>query len=160
MKTKLFLMLTISVAGILILPGCAKKQGCTNATATNYDADAEEDDGSCTYGVDLFEGNYSGTETVRKASDNSLVETKNVVFSIVKISDTQIKVIDFNAGDCDITANVSGSSFVGTTSSGCPWINSFAGSLNGNSLTYTYVNEDYTPGVQLIVNVSGTLTKL
>ncbi len=34
------------LAGSLVFTGC-KKEGCTNEAATNYDADAKEDDGSC-----------------------------------------------------------------------------------------------------------------
>ena len=32
-----------------LMVGCAKKEGCIDNTATNYDAEAEEDDGSCKY---------------------------------------------------------------------------------------------------------------
>jgi len=32
-----------------MISGCAKKQGCTFSDANNYDASAEEDDGSCIF---------------------------------------------------------------------------------------------------------------
>ncbi|UTW63856.1 DUF4625 domain-containing protein [bacterium SCSIO 12741] len=44
MKKVLFYLLSAT----LVLSAC-KKEGCTDANATNYDADAKTDDGSCTY---------------------------------------------------------------------------------------------------------------
>jgi len=47
--------ITTTALGILCLVSmtfimsCSKKEGCTDATATNYDAEAEEDDGSCVH---------------------------------------------------------------------------------------------------------------
>ena len=38
----------LATAMLFVLTGC-KKEGCTDSTATNYDADAKKDDGSCTY---------------------------------------------------------------------------------------------------------------
>jgi hypothetical protein len=39
----------IATAMLFVLTGCKKEQGCKDPLATNYNADAEEDDGSCTY---------------------------------------------------------------------------------------------------------------
>jgi hypothetical protein len=38
----------LATAMLFVLTGC-KKEGCTDSTATNYDADAKKDDGSCTF---------------------------------------------------------------------------------------------------------------
>ncbi len=42
------IFLTLALAG-LSLTSCKKEEGCTDPTATNYNADAEVDDGSCAY---------------------------------------------------------------------------------------------------------------
>ena len=47
MKKILYLFLAVS----FIFTACKKEEGCTDATATNYNADAEDDDGSCTYSI-------------------------------------------------------------------------------------------------------------
>ena len=44
-KQTLFLML----AGAMFIVSCKKKEGCTDPTATNYDAEAETDNGTCNY---------------------------------------------------------------------------------------------------------------
>lgn len=47
MRTKLFITLAIA-AGTFAFSGC-QKEGCTDSSALNYDADAKKDDGSCLY---------------------------------------------------------------------------------------------------------------
>jgi hypothetical protein len=36
---------------VLLVSSCKKQEGCTNPTAINYNSDAENDDGSCTYTI-------------------------------------------------------------------------------------------------------------
>tara|TARA_Y100000766_G_C18891831_1_gene598919 strand:- start:289 stop:1068 length:780 start_codon:yes stop_codon:yes gene_type:complete len=51
--------------GLLTFAGCSKDEGCTDILATNYDSEAEEDDGSCTYAATTTTstGSTSGGET-------------------------------------------------------------------------------------------------
>ena len=52
MKISKNLLIAVAVGGMTIFTtGCAKEEGCTDPLATNFNADAEEDDGSCEYAV-------------------------------------------------------------------------------------------------------------
>lgn len=65
MKRKYLSFIAIAglAASIAVLPSCNKKEGCTDPTAANYDSDAEEDNGSCTYDDAVKSGTLSGDET-------------------------------------------------------------------------------------------------
>jgi hypothetical protein len=47
MKKLIYTLIAVS----FIFTACKKEEGCTDAIATNYNADAEDDDGSCAYGL-------------------------------------------------------------------------------------------------------------
>ncbi len=44
----MILMLVVTFSSTALFTSC-KKEGCTDSTATNYDEDADDDDGSCVY---------------------------------------------------------------------------------------------------------------
>ncbi|WP_107037287.1 hypothetical protein [Brumimicrobium mesophilum] len=65
--TKLITLTSLLCLGLTI--SSCKKEGCTDATATNYSSDAEKDDGSCVYAQNppagnLIDGNRFATFTI------------------------------------------------------------------------------------------------
>lgn len=67
--------LLIALLGLLIGGGtvsCNKQEGCTDPSATNYDPDAEEDDGSCKYpDDDNNNDNNNGGDATKRVSDHT-----------------------------------------------------------------------------------------
>ncbi|MEO8066309.1 MAG: hypothetical protein ABI599_01325 [Flavobacteriales bacterium] len=61
-KTQLFSVIALS-ALMATMPACKKKEGCTDPSALNYDADADNDDGSCTYATPSNTTTLSGSIT-------------------------------------------------------------------------------------------------
>lgn len=49
MKMKKISIIMLMGVSILMINGCAKKKGCTDSSAVNFDSSAQKDDGSCTY---------------------------------------------------------------------------------------------------------------
>lgn len=70
MKTKNLLLVTAITLGMgSVLTSCSKEEGCTDSTAENFNANAEKDDGSCTYATDPTP--VTPVETTITVSDNT-----------------------------------------------------------------------------------------
>lgn len=66
MKTKeikVILGAAICLAVVGGMTSCTKKEGCTDPTALNYDADAQEDNGTCEYDDAIKSGELTTSET-------------------------------------------------------------------------------------------------
>ena len=116
MKNSILILLFVS-----LLLSCEDKDppkvsGCTNPLATNYNPDAEVDDGTCTivgcldqgainydananvdsgecmYRKDLFIGTYRGNTECDNPLINALVDTQEVVFTITELPGENNKV--------------------------------------------------------------------
>jgi len=84
-KVKLILVTVLFTA--LVFNTSCKREGCTDADATNYDEKAKEDDGSCTYKAGLviwWNQSFSedwlddGCNTVKVYFDGTLIDSKAI----------------------------------------------------------------------------------
>ena len=80
MKKLLYLFLAVS----FIFTACKKEQGCIDPIATNYNADAEEDDGSCTYGiVGVWKPtSVSGTSSMTATVSGQIINSSDTTFTM------------------------------------------------------------------------------
>jgi len=84
MKKIFYLLLVLS----FVFTSCKKEEGCMDTMATNYNADAEEDDGSCLFSV------AGGTWTTQSIASNG---TMTVSMMGIPILDSTISYIETNA---------------------------------------------------------------
>jgi hypothetical protein len=77
-------LLAFAMVTTIVIPSCAT-EGCTDATAENYDAKADSDDGNCIYSSDPFLGKWDFYDSVQ-AGPGSL----NFVFDELRLLDIRV----------------------------------------------------------------------
>lgn len=91
---------TLLLAGIIAFSGgiisCKKEQGCMDSKATNYSADAEEDDGSCTFATTTTTGTTTVTDTTTTGGTTTTTTdtTTTVTDTTTTVTDTTTTVVD------------------------------------------------------------------
>ncbi len=94
MKRKLTLVVAIVVGSLMTTLTSCKKEGCTDATANNFDAEANEDDGSCTFDP-IDESVVMISENI---TANTTWETGNVYILTDRIAVTAGAVLTIEPG--------------------------------------------------------------
>lgn len=148
--------------GTVSMTSCGKVEGCTDPAASNYDADATDDDGSCTYCgcTDNTANNYDATATCDNGSctydreaffgtyatnETCTSGTYSYSMTIAAGSQNTVTIILTNLGNFSnnvLNATVSGTTL--TIPSQTLTIQGTAvafvgqGTLNGNTLTINY----------------------
>ena len=80
MKKLIYTFLAVS----MIFTACKKEEGCTDAIATNYNADAEDDDNSCIYSIvgAWSPTSISGTQSMSVTVMGQIVDSFDTTFTM------------------------------------------------------------------------------
>jgi hypothetical protein len=138
--------------------------GCTDATAMNYNAAATQNDNSCTYAADNYAGNYTVAEVCTSGEypyEQEITSSGNTI--------TLVNAFGWSAGpDNNVTITVSGDSFnesgIATIIEGgdgtqYPGAFDLQGQLSGNTLVVAYtIYLDLGEGLAVYDECEATMT--
>ncbi|MBL4667852.1 MAG: hypothetical protein JKY30_01140 [Flavobacteriales bacterium] len=122
MKKVKQLLIAITIGFFAITTtSCSKEEGCTDITATNYDSEAGEDDGSCTFNGKVTFWQYSGdsfnTTTVTvNGTTKSITEDITTTSGPSECSTSGTAIFEFPTGTYTYTASESGTNNTWTSS--------------------------------------------
>ena len=131
-KTSLLFMLLVSIT--LLSISCKDKEtsGCTDPAAENYDADADNDDGTCTYAREKFLGTYNANENCDSGNwtySSTISESSSSIDMII--------ISDFGDWNQNVKATINGDNVtINDIQGGISF--SGSGNINGNTLTIIY----------------------
>lgn len=126
--------------GASTITSCGKK-GCTDAEATNYDADATEDDASCTFLRDQYLGTYNMTDQCTSVSSGPFTYVLTITEGTgSKLKINLVKLSNYTSLTCEATVTANGFTITNFpfTSGGDSFVFNGAGTLNGSTLTLGY----------------------
>lgn len=148
---------TLIIIGLILscsILSC-KKEGCTDVTATNYNADAKKDDGSCTYPDpdprEPFLGNYLVTDSLFMFGSFSEATTYTLEVTTGGTSGDTIYLNNLWNDGSDYLAVLNGDNFtIPSQQVSGPYYATGSGNFTNNIITYetsgdVYVNEGTGP---------------
>ena len=163
MKKLLYLFLAVS----FIFSACKKEEGCTDSTATNYNADAEDDDGSCTYSIVgvWTPTSVSGTSSMTATVMGQIVDSFDTTFTMTAAEAGMDGDVEFtNDGNMYIDGDTNSYTYSGnlltvtddegTETNTCTVTNTSLTVIFSNTETYT---EDYM-GLEATITETNDMT--
>lgn len=120
MKKFILPLLSVCLIVGISTTSCKKKEGCTNPEATNYDADAKEDDGSCVLPAAHGEAVITGLakanlDLSNDTNSNALLDWEDAPATILaKYNEADLynqPAPGINYGDVIVEATVSGGTY-------------------------------------------------
>jgi hypothetical protein len=141
---------------LLILAASCNRdvEGCRDPNSTNYNPDATVDDGSCTYEIDRFCGNWTFTDTVvDQVTMNQEILSRTLVITRMDAHKVRISLLGGSGCLVDVYATGAGNALTIAAADNdefyCNQAATISGSgqLSGNVLTLNYFWNWFMPNL-------------